>query len=73
MNAAPVEFAGRPPGFYAPNADSEGKLQTVDLKRPESVSSTLAVRCECGVKSALINGAESVTCPGCGKTVQSKK
>jgi hypothetical protein len=72
-NANPVEFAGRGPGFYDSNTDAEGGLKLVDMKRPVSVSSTVSVRCECGVKTVLVNGAESTTCPACGKTVEAKK
>jgi hypothetical protein len=69
-DANPVQMAGRPAGFYG---GPEGGLKPVDMKSPVSVSSTVSVRCECGVKTVLVNGAESTTCPACGKTVEAKK
>jgi hypothetical protein len=66
-NANSVEFSGRPADFYAA---AEGGLKPVSLGRPDSVSSTVAARCECGVKVTLINGVLEAPCPGCGKVVK---
>jgi hypothetical protein len=72
-NATPIQFAGRGQGFYDESKGEDSGLHEVDLKRPESVTSRVAVRCKCGVKTFLVNGAESAVCPACGKTVKAKK
>jgi hypothetical protein len=68
-NANPVEFAGRGPGFYDGSKGNDPGLHPVSLKRPESVSSTVAVRCACGVKATLINGVLEAPCGSCGRVV----
>jgi hypothetical protein len=73
MNANPVKFTGRPSDFYDGSAGEDSGLHPVSLKRPESVTSRVAVRCKCGAKTFLVNGAESTVCPACGKTVKAKK
>jgi hypothetical protein len=65
-DANPVEFAGRGPGFYGV---PEGGIKPVSLKRPDSVSSAVAVRCQCGVKTFLVNGVLEAPCNGCGRVV----
>ena len=73
MNANPIKMAGHPAGFYDESKEADSGLHEVDLKRPESVTSRVAVRCKCGVKTWLSNGAIEAPCSGCGKLVKIPK
>ena len=69
-NANPTTTINKPANWYGPKTESPGLTPTKTLT-PVEATAKESIRCECGTKVWLLNGADSAPC-SCGKVLKKK-